>query len=97
MSKKTIIFQEYGKITYKEVDELFRFTILYHNRWSLKNIIEQSEFIVVSACRGLIKIALEKVNNKDYIFITDNISENIGYPKQIDNFLSNCETDTKVA
>lgn len=88
MSKKTIIFQEYGKITYKEVDELFRFTILYHNRWSLKNIIEQSEFIVVSACRGLIKIALEKVNNKDYIFITDNISENIGYPKQIDNFLS---------
>lgn len=66
MSKRTIIFQEHKKITIKEIDELFYFTILYYDKWSSRNIIKQSEYIVVAACRGLMKISLEEVNGKDY-------------------------------
>ena len=88
MSKRTIIFQEHKKITIKEIDELFYFTILYYDKWSSHNIIKQSEYIVVAACRGLMKISLEEVNGKDYLFITDDISDFTDYPKQIDDFLS---------
>lgn len=67
MSKRTIIFQEHRKITIKEIDESFYFTILYYDKWSSHNIIKQSEYIVVAACRGLMKICLEEVNGKDYL------------------------------
>ena len=83
MSKRTIIFQEHKKITIKEIDELFYFAILYYDKWSSHNIIKQSEYIVVAACRGLLKISLEEVNGKDYLFITDDISDFTDYPKQI--------------
>lgn len=97
MSKRTIIFQEHRKITIKEIDELFYFTILYYDKWSSRNIIKQSEYIVVAACRGLMKISLEEVNGKDYLFITDDISDFAGYPKQIDDFLSlQCDKGSKV-
>ena len=97
MSKRTIIFQEHGKTSKKEVDELFCFTILYHDKCSLRNIIKQSEYTVVAACRGLTKISLEEVNGKDYLFITDGISDVAGYPKEIDDFLSlQCDRDSKV-
>ena len=97
MSKRTIIFQEHRKITIKEIDELFYFTILYNDKWSSRNTIEQSEYVVVAASRGLTKISLEEVNGKDYLFITDDISSFAGYPKQIDDFLSlQCETGNKV-
>lgn len=97
MSKRTIIFQEHKKITIKEIDELFYFTILYYDKWSSRNIIKQSEYIVVAACRGLMKISLEEVNGKDYLFITDDISDFTDYPKQIDDFLSlQCDNDSKV-
>ena len=43
MSKRTIIFQEHKKITIKEIDELFYFTILYYDKWSSRKIIKQSE------------------------------------------------------
>ena len=97
MSKRTIIFQEHKKITIKEIDELFYFAILYYDKWSSHNIIKQSEYIVVAACRGLMKISLEEVNGKDYLFITDDISDFTDYPKQIDDFLSlQCDNDSKV-
>lgn len=97
MSKRTIIFQEHKKITIKEIDELFYFTILYYDKWSSRNIIKQSEYIVVAACRGLMKISLEEVNGKDYLFITDDISDFTDYPKQIDDFLSlQSDNDSKV-
>ena len=97
MSKKTIIFQEYGKITYKEIDELFLFTIQYHNKFDQHNITKQSEFVVVAACRGLTKISLEKINQKDYLFISDDISNDVNYPKEIDVFLSmQCNSDSIV-
>jgi len=97
MSKRTIIFQEHRKITIKEIDESFYFTILYYDKWSSHNIIKQSEYIVVAACRGLMKICLEEVNGKDYLFITDDISDFAGYPKQIDDFLSlQCDNGSKV-
>ena len=48
MGKKTILFQKYGNIEIKEVDELFYFSILYHDKWSLCNTIQQSEYIVVA-------------------------------------------------
>lgn len=86
MSKRTVIFQKYGKIITREVDELFYFSILNN----------QSEFVVVAACRGLRKIILEKVNNKDYLFIVDDISSNVGYPKQIDDFLKNSKVTAKM-
>ena len=53
MSKKTIIFQEHEKVETREVDELFSFSILYHDKWNLRNITHQSEFVVVAMCRGL--------------------------------------------
>ena len=84
MSKKTIIFQEHEKVETREVDELFSFSILYHDRWSLRNIVHQSEFVVVAMCRGLSKIALNKINQKDYLIIDDGVSS----PKQINDFLS---------
>ena len=97
MSKRTIIFQEHSEIINKEVDELFCFTILYNDKWSLRNTVKQSEFVVVAACRGLTKISLKQVNGKDFLFITDDISDVVGYPKQIDDFLSmQCDCDSKV-
>ena len=43
------------------------------------------------------KICLEEVNGKDYLFITDDISDFAGYPKQIDDFLSlQCDNGSKV-
>lgn len=97
MCKRTIIFKEYRKITIKEIDELFYFTILFHDKWSSRNIIKESEYIVVAACRGLREISLEKVNGTDYLFITDDISDFAEYPKQIDNFLSmQCDNGNKV-
>ena len=84
MSKRTIIFQEYEKVETREVDELFSFSILYHDKWSLRNTIQQSEFVIVAMCRGLSKIALTKINLKDYLIIDDGISS----PRQINNFLS---------
>lgn len=97
MSKRTIIFQEYGKVTIKDIDELFYFTILYNDKCGLHNTIKQTEFVVVAACRGLTNISLKKVNGKDYLFITDDISNIISYPKQIDDFLSlQCDSDSKV-
>ena len=68
----------------REVDELFSFSILYHDKWSLRNIIHQSEFVVVAMCRGLSKIALIKINQKDYLIIDDGVSNS----KQINEFLS---------
>ena len=42
-------------------------------------------------------ISLEEVNGKDYLFITDDISDFTDYPKQIDDFLSlQCDNDSKV-
>lgn len=67
---------------------MFYFTILSNDKWSLRNTIKESEFVVVATCRGLTKISLEKVNGKDYLFIADDVSSIIGYPKQIDDFLS---------
>jgi hypothetical protein len=97
MCKRTIIFKEYRKITIKEIDELFYFTILFHDKGSSRNIIKESEYIVVAACRGLREISLEKVNGTDYLFITDDISDFAEYPKQIDNFLSmQCDNGNKV-
>lgn len=87
MSKKTIIFQEYGEVSIKEVDELFCFTILYHDKCNIQYIIKQSEFVIVAVCRGLSKICLEKIANKDYLFITDNVNNIISSPKQINDFL----------
>ena len=84
MSKKTIIFQEYETVEIREVDELFSFSILYHDKWSLRNTIYQSEFVVVAMCRGMSKIALTKINQKDYLIIDDGVSN----PKQINDFLS---------
>ena len=84
MSKKTIIFQEYEKVETREVDELFSFSILYHDKWSLRNTIHQSEFVVAAMCRGMSKIALTKINQKDYLIIDDGVSN----PKQINDFLS---------
>lgn len=84
MGKKTIIFQEQEKIETREVDELFSFSILYHDKGSLCNIIHPSEFVVVARCRGLSKIALIKFNQKDYLIIDDGVSN----PKQINEFLS---------
>ena len=70
---------------------------MYYDKWSSRNIIKQSEYIVVAACRGLMKISLEEVNGKDYLFITDDISDFTDYPKQIDDFLSlQCDNDSKV-
>ena len=88
MSKKTVVFQKFGKSTIKEIDDLFSFTILYHDKWSLRNTIKQSDFVVVAACRGLAKISLEEMNGKNYLFITDDISNFVSYPEEIDNFLS---------
>lgn len=97
MSKRTIIFQKHGKITIKEIDELFYFTILYNDRWSSRDTVKQSEYVVVAVCRGLTKISLEEVNGKDYLFITDDISIFMEYPKQIDDFLSlQCDGGNKV-
>lgn len=97
MSKRTIIFQEHKKITIKEIDELFYFTILYFDKFSCHNFVQQSEYIVAAACRGLTKICLKEVNGKDYLFITDDISDCTNYPKQIDDFLSlQCNYDSKV-
>lgn len=84
MSKKTIIFQEYEKVKTREVDELFSFSILYHDKWSLCDIIHQSEFVVVAVCRGLSKITLTKINQTDYLIVDDGVS----FPRQINNFLS---------
>ena len=84
MSKKTIIFQEHEKVEPREVDELFCFSILYHDKWSLRNTVHQSEFVVVAMCRGVSKISLIKINQKDYLVIDDGISN----PKQINDFLS---------
>ena len=51
----------------------------------------------MAACRGLMKISLEEVNGKDYLFITDDISDFTDYPKQIDDFLSlKCDNGCKV-
>ena len=51
----------------------------------------------MAACRGLMKISLEEVNGKDYLFITDDISDFTDYPKQIDDFLSlQSDNDSKV-
>ena len=83
MSKKTIIFQEYEKVETREVDELFSFSILYHNKWDLRNTIHQSEFVVVAMCRGLSKITLAKINQTDYLIIDDGVSS----PRQLNNFL----------
>lgn len=93
MSKKTIIFQEYEKREIREIDELFSFSILYYDRWSLRNTIHQSEFVVVAVCRGLSKIALTKINQKDYLIIDDGVSN----PRQINDFLSmQCDKDIMV-
>ena len=93
MNKKTIIFQEYEKVGTREVDELFSFSILYHNKWSLRNTIHQSEFVVVAMCRGLSKIALAKINQTDYLIIDDGVSN----PKQLNDFLSmQCDSSMMV-
>lgn len=93
MGKKTILFQKYGNIEIKEVDELFYFSILYHDKWSLCNTIQQSEYIVVAVCRGLSKICLTNINQKDYLIIDDGVSN----PKQINDFLSiQCDSNCMV-
>ena len=93
MSKKTIIFQEYEKVETREVDELFSFSILFHNKWSLRNTIHQSEFVVVAMCRGLSKIALAKINQTDYLIIDDGVSS----PRQLNDFLSmQCDSSMMV-
>lgn len=93
MSKKTIIFQEYGNVETKEVDELFYFSILYHDKWSLHNTIQQSEYIVIAVCQGLSKICLTNINQKDYLIIDDGVSS----PKQINDFLSmQCDSSSMV-
>lgn len=93
MGKKTILFQKYGNIEIKEVDDLFYFSILYHDKWSLCNTIQQSEYIVVAVCRGLSKICLTNINQKDYLIIDDGVSN----PKQINDFLSiQCDSNCMV-
>lgn len=93
MSKKSIVFQKFGKIETKNVDELFSFSILYHDKWSSRDTIHQSEFIVVNMFRGLSKIRLAKINQEDYLIIDDGVTN----PKLINDFLSmQCDENNMV-
>lgn len=93
MHKMKIIFQEYEKVEIKEIDELFRFSILFHDKWSSRNTIPESEYVVVALCRGVSKICLTKINQKDYLIIDDWVSS----PRQIEEFLNRqCDSDSKV-
>lgn len=84
MSMKAVIFQEYEKVETREIDDLFSFSILYHDKWNSCNTIHQSEFVVVAVCRGLSKIALNEINQTDYLIIDDSVSSS----RQINDFLS---------
>ncbi|WP_251623909.1 WG repeat-containing protein [Odoribacter lunatus] len=91
--KVKIIFQEYDKVEIKEIDELFYFSILFHDKWSSRNTIQESEYVVVALCRGVSRICLTKINQKDYLIIDDGISN----PWQIEEFLARqCDSDSKV-
>lgn len=97
MDKIIVYFQEYDYVSIKEIDSLYSFSILYHNKWSQRNIVHQSEFVVLAACRGLKRVCLKKINDKDYLYIIDDICDSVSYSKEIDIFLSlQCEGNSPV-
>lgn len=67
MANHDIIFDRFGNKIVKVASDHFSFTILYHELFSGRSIVHQSEFLVISDYWKVTDIRLVKSNSIDFI------------------------------
>lgn len=67
MANHEITFDRFGDITVKVASDNFSFTILYHELYTGRYFVHQSEFLVISDYWKVTDIRLVRLNDKDYI------------------------------
>lgn len=67
MANHEITFDRFGDRTVKVASDNFSFTILYHELYTGRYFVHQSEFLVISDYWKVTDIRLVRLNDKDYI------------------------------